>query len=138
MESELQQDAVTTVREFFVAMETGAIEEAMELVHPEIVWKNTSLPDVRGARRVGQILRGLDSDKFGFSAVMHHIAPEGDSVVLTDRTDTLRFGPVSIAFWVAGTFELEGGRILLWHDHFSWENFLRGTVVGIVRAIFGR
>jgi len=43
-----------------------------------------------------------------------------------------------VAFWVAGTFELRDGRIILWHDHFSWENFLRGTTVGVWRAIFSR
>lgn len=137
MESELRQNAVTTVREFFTAMEVGALDEALELVHPDIVWKNTSLPDVRGARRVGKLLRGLDRDEFGFSATMHHIAADGD-IVLTDRTDFLRFGPVTIEFWVMGTFELRDGRIILWHDHFSWENFLRGSAVGIVKAVFGK
>ncbi|MEU1983482.1 limonene-1,2-epoxide hydrolase family protein [Nocardia sp. NPDC019395] len=137
METELNQDAITTVREFFRAMEVGAIDEALELAHPDMVWKNTSLPDVKGARRVGKVLRGLDGDRFGFAARMHHIAADGP-IVLTDRTDILRFGPVSIEFWVMGTFELVDGRIILWHDHFSWENFLRGTAVGIVKAILGR
>lgn len=136
-DTELTQDAITTVREFFTAMEMGAIGEALELVHPDIVWKNTTLPDVRGAHRVGSLLRGLSRDRFGFSAEIHHIAADGD-IVLTDRTDILRFGPVSIEFWVAGTFELHGGRIILWHDHFSWENFLRGTAKGLVRAVFRR
>ena len=137
MDTELDQDAVTTVRQFFTAMETGAAETAMELVDPDIVWKNTSLPDVRGARRVGKLLRGLDRDTLGFSAVMHHIAADG-SVVLTDRTDILRFGPVAIEFWVMGTFELRAGRIVLWHDHFSWENFLRGAAVGVLKALLRR
>ncbi|WP_063060613.1 limonene-1,2-epoxide hydrolase family protein [Nocardia sienata] len=137
MDTDLSQEAVTTVREFFTAMEIGALDEALELVHPDIVWKNTSLPDVRGARRVAKLLRGLDREQFGFSAQMHHIAADG-SVVLTDRTDVLRFGPVRISFWVMGTFELRDGRIVLWHDHFSWENFLRGTAIGVAKAIFGR
>ena len=68
---------------------------------------------------------------------MHHIAADGD-VVLTDRTDILIFGPVRIAFWVTGTFALREGRIVLWHDHFSFENFVRGVVVGVFRAIFAR
>jgi limonene-1,2-epoxide hydrolase len=134
---ELKQDAITTVREFFAALEIGAVQEALDLLHPDIVWKNTSLPDVRGIRRVGGVLRGLSRDAFGFAVEMHHIAADGD-VVLTDRTDILRFGPVRISFWVAGTFELVDGRIILWHDHFSWENFLRGTAVGLVRAILSR
>ncbi|MBF6436846.1 limonene-1,2-epoxide hydrolase family protein [Nocardia cyriacigeorgica] len=136
-EIELEQDSITTVREFFAALEIGAVSEALELLHPDIVWKNTSLPDVRGERRVAQVLRGLSRDQFGFAAIMHHIAADGP-IVLTDRTDILRFGPVRISFWVAGTFELRDGRIILWHDHFSWENFLRGVVAGVFKAVFSR
>lgn len=136
-EIELEQDSITTVREFFAALEIGAVSEALELLHPDIVWKNTSLPDVRGERRVAQLLRGLNRDRFGFAAIMHHIAADGP-IVLSDRTDILRIGPVKISFWVAGTFELRDGRIILWHDHFSWENFLRGAVAGAWKAVFAR
>ncbi|MEV0245142.1 limonene-1,2-epoxide hydrolase family protein [Nocardia sp. NPDC050712] len=132
-ELELTQDAITTVREFFAALEASAVDEALELLHPDIVWKNTSLPDVRGIRRVGAVLRGLDREAFGFGVDMHHIAADGP-IVLTDRTDYLRAGPLTIGFWVTGTLALRDGRIVLWHDHFSWENFLKGTAVGIGRA----
>ncbi|WP_433659015.1 limonene-1,2-epoxide hydrolase family protein [Nocardia sp. CA-128927] len=133
---ELQQDAITTVREFFAALELGPVDAALDLLHQDVVWKNTSLPDLGGglARKV---LKGLDRDALGFAAEMHHIAADGN-IVLTDRTDILRFGPVRIAFWVTGTFELRDGRIILWHDHFSWENFLRGTAVGLFRAALSR
>ncbi|MGV9677547.1 limonene-1,2-epoxide hydrolase family protein [Nocardia sp. NPDC003482] len=138
----LQQGAVTTVREFFVALEMGAVSEAVELLDPDVVWKNTSLPDVRGARRVGSILRGLTRKAFGFRVDMHHIAVESEGhptaegqTVLTERTDYLRVGPVEVGFWVCGTFELVDGRITLWHDHFSWENFLRGTFTGLWKSI---
>ncbi|MEV6278063.1 limonene-1,2-epoxide hydrolase family protein [Nocardia sp. NPDC051832] len=133
-ELELMQDAITTVREFFAALEMGAVDEALELLHPDIVWKNTSLPDIRGLRRVGAVLRGLDKDAFGFGVDMHHIAANG-GIVLTDRTDYLRAGPLTIGFWVTGTLELREGRIVLWHDHFSFENFLRGTAVGLWRLV---
>ncbi|GAA5042635.1 limonene-1,2-epoxide hydrolase family protein [Nocardia callitridis] len=132
--SELAQDASTTVREFFAALELPALDEAVALLHPDVVWKNTSLPDVRGEYRVGRFLRGMGRDWVGFSAEIHHIADDGGAVVLTDRTDILRVGPVRVAFWVSGTFELRDGRIILWHDHFSWENLLRGTAVGLWRA----
>ncbi|MEV6069644.1 limonene-1,2-epoxide hydrolase family protein [Nocardia sp. NPDC052001] len=135
---ELQQDAVTTVREFFAAMEMKAVTEALELADPGIVWKNTSLPDVRGIDRVRWVLDKLANPRYGFRVDMHHIAADEDGVVLTERTDYLRFGPVEIAFWVCGTFELSDGRITLWHDHFSWENFLRGTVAGLFRAALSR
>jgi len=139
---ELRQDAITTVREFFAALEMGAVDEALELLDPDVVWKNTSLPDVRGIVRVGGLLRGLNRKSFGFRADMHHIAMESDGrpasegdTVLTERTDYLRAGPIEIAFWVCGTFELVDGRITLWHDHFSWENFLHGTLAALWRAV---
>ncbi|WP_433199644.1 limonene-1,2-epoxide hydrolase family protein [Nocardia sp. CA-107356] len=131
-EIELKQEAITTVREFFAALELGAVEEALDLLHPDVVWKNTSLPTVGGGL-TRKILRGMNKDTIGFAAEIHHIAADAD-IVLTDRTDILRVGPLRIAFWVCGTFELRDGRIILWHDHFSWENFLRGTVVGLFRA----
>lgn len=134
----MQQDAVTTVREFFAAMEVKAVTEALELADPGIVWKNTSLPDVRGIDRVRWVLDKLSNPRYGFRVDMHHIAADADGVVLTERTDYLRFGPVEISFWVCGTFELVDGRITLWHDHFSWENFLRGTVMGLLRAALPR
>ncbi|MFI6367011.1 limonene-1,2-epoxide hydrolase family protein [Nocardia sp. NPDC050630] len=135
-ELELKQDAITTVREFFAALEIGAVDEALDLLHPDVVWKNTSLPTVGGGL-TRKILRGLNRDTIGFAAEMHHIAADGDCV-LTDRTDILRVGPLRIAFWVCGTFELRDGRIILWHDHFSWENVLRGTAVGLIRAALPR
>ncbi|MEU7633216.1 limonene-1,2-epoxide hydrolase family protein [Nocardia sp. NPDC049220] len=133
-ELDLKQDSITTVREFVAALEMDALAEAVDLLHPDIVWKNTSLPDVRGIRRVGGVLRGLNRDWIGFGVDLHHIAADGE-IVLTDRTDHLRFGPLRIGFWVAGTFELREGRIILWHDHFSWENVVRGTIVGLWRAV---
>ncbi|WP_405485680.1 limonene-1,2-epoxide hydrolase family protein [Nocardia sp. NBC_00511] len=132
---ELKQDPVTTVREFFAALEMNIVNEALDLADPNIVWKNTSLPDIRGLDRVRWVLNGLSNPRFGFRADMHHIAATEDGTVLTERTDYLRAGPVEISFWVCGTFELRDGRITLWHDHFSWENFLRGTAVGIFRAL---
>lgn len=135
---ELQQDAVTTVREFFAALEMKAIGEALDLADPSIVWKNTSLPDVRGIDRVRWVLDKTTNPRVGFRVDIHNIAADSENVVLTERTDYLRFGPIEIGFWVCGTFELVNGRIALWHDHFSWENFLRGTVAGLVRAALPR
>ncbi|MEU4807843.1 limonene-1,2-epoxide hydrolase family protein [Nocardia fluminea] len=134
---ELPEPAVTIVREFFNALELSAVDESLDLLDPAIVWKNASLPTVRGKNRVAALLRGLDRPKLGFSAEIHHIAADGD-IVLTDRTDYLHVGPVRIGFWVSGTFELREGRIVLWDDHFSKGNVLRGAVVGVVKAITGR
>lgn len=134
---ELPENAVTVVREFFAAFAVDAVDEALELLDPAIVWKNTGLPTLRGKQRVAQVLRGLERPAFGFWAEIHHIAADGP-IVLTDRTDYLRAGPVRIGFWVTGTFEVREGRIVLWDDHFSMGSVARGTVVGAARAVLRR
>ena len=130
-------DPASTVRAFFAAMEDRAVAQALELTDARIVWRNTSLPTVKG-RMVGRILRGCDRDWVGLRADFHHVAASGD-VVLTERTDYLRLGPLEIDFWVCGTFAFgPDGRIVLWHDHFSWGNVLGGVVRGVLRRVRGR
>lgn len=127
-------DPATTVRAFFAALEDRAVRQALELTDPKIVWRNTSLPTVKG-KMVGRLLRGMDKDWLGFRADFHNIVANGD-VVLTERTDYFRIGPLEIDFWVCGTFRTGAdGRIQLWHDYFSWTNLVGGTVRGLVRMV---
>ena len=129
-------DPATTVQAFFAALEDRAVPQALALADDKIVWRNTSLPTVKG-KMVARLLKGMDKDWMGFRADFHHIAATGD-VVMTERTDYLRLGPLEIDFWVCGTFELRDGRITLWHDYFSWTNVLGGTVRGAFRMLRGR
>lgn len=135
--SELVTGSPTAVvRAFFAALEDRAVTEALALADDRIVWRNSSLPTVRG-RLVGRLLRGMDKDWMGFRADFHHIAASGD-VVLTERTDYLRVGLLEIDFWVCGTFRVVDGRIQLWDDHFSWGNVLGGVLRGLWRAARSR
>ncbi|WP_028477171.1 limonene-1,2-epoxide hydrolase family protein [Nocardia sp. CNY236] len=136
-ESEPTRDAITTVRELFVALEKGEPEAVVELLHPDIVWKNTSLPDVEGIRWVGAIMRGLRLGWLGFEFDMRHVAADGN-VVLIDRIDYLRLGRVRAKFWVAGTYEVRDGRIILWYDHFSLGSMALGILVGLWHAMIRR
>jgi limonene-1,2-epoxide hydrolase len=121
------------VRQFLSLLETDPAA-SVELLHDDVEWRNTGLPTVRGKRRVGAMLRDMEKRKIGFEATMHHVAATGD-VVLTDRTDVLRFGRWETSFWVRGTFEVVDGTIRLWDDAFSWGDFTRGSLVGLVRAL---
>jgi limonene-1,2-epoxide hydrolase len=127
----ISTDSASVVRAFFAAMEDGAFKQALALTDPHFVWRNSGLPTVRG-KVARWVLLGLDKDWMGFRATFHHVAADGD-VVLTERTDYLRIGPLVIDFWVCGTFELVDGRIVLWHDYFSWTNVFGGTVRGLFR-----
>lgn len=119
------------MRAFFAAMEDGAFKQALALADDRIVWRNTSLPTVRG-KLAKRVILGMDREWMGFRADFHHIAADGD-IVLTRRTDYLRFGSLEIDFWVCGTFEVRGGRIVLWDDYFSWGNVLGGAFRGLLR-----
>ncbi|MBF4481465.1 limonene-1,2-epoxide hydrolase [Rhodococcus rhodochrous J3] len=131
------RDAVATVTDFLEATAAEDIDLAGSLITDDIAWHNTWLPTIRGGTRVRKILAGLARPAVGFGVVIHHIAADGN-IVLTERTDILRFGPVNIEFWVCGTFELRDGRIAVWDDHFDVLTFLRGTVVGVLRAVLRR
>ncbi|WP_407442407.1 limonene-1,2-epoxide hydrolase family protein [Rhodococcus sp. (in: high G+C Gram-positive bacteria)] len=129
--------SIVTVRSFLDALASADLTTASDLITDDIAWHNTSLPTVRGKSLVRKILAGLGRPSFGFDVVIHHIATDGD-VVLTERTDILRVGPVAIDFWVCGTFHLRDGRIAVWDDHFSPGNVALGVLRGTVRAVTGR
>ncbi len=89
------RDAVATVTDFLEATAAEDIDLAGSLITDDIAWHNTWLPTIRGGTRVRKILAGLARPAVGFGVVIHHIAADGN-IVLTERTDILRFGPVNI------------------------------------------
>jgi len=133
-EVDLEQEPETTVREFFAALELGALDEAFELVAPDVVWRNAGLPTLRGDAAMRRALAGIDRARMRFSADLHHVVADGD-VVLIDRTDHVMVGPVRVDFWVCSTFELRDGKIALWQDRYAWGNVLGGAAAGVVRAV---
>lgn len=124
------------VRSFFDLLVDRRAAEAAELLADDVVWRNTGLPTVRGARRVGGLLRDMERRAISFSADLHHVAASGP-VVLTERTDYLGRGRFAADFWVCGTFRVEDGRITLWDDHFALGNVLTGVGRGALRALRG-
>lgn len=139
-------DAATTVapldvvQQFWIALQTGDAAGAVRLLDGDVVWRNTGLPTLRGPR-VGAVLEGLDARGVGVEVDMRHIAVSGE-VVLTDRVDTIRVGPLATSFPVRGTFEVRRGRIVRWEDHFSWGSVglasaaaVGSVVSGVVRRL---
>lgn len=127
------QSSQDVVRRFLQLLERGDADGAVALLDPDVVWRNTGLPTVRG-RRVAGMLRDMERRNIGFEARIHHLAADGD-IVLTDRTDVLRYKRWESAFWVCGTFEVRDGLIVLWDDHFSAGNLLAASVRGLVGAL---
>ena len=122
---------VAIVSDFLVAMAEGDGKRAASLLDPDVEWRNTGLPTLRGRRAI-ELIRSLDDSRISFDVELHAIAAEGDTV-LTDRTDVLGIGPIRTRFWVCGTFTLRDGLIVVWDDHFSLGNFLSGVVRGTLR-----
>ena len=108
-------------------------DEAVELLHPDVEWRNSGWPTIRG-RRVAAMLRDMDRRGVGFEVEMHHLAAEGD-VVLTDRTDILGLGRWRTSFHVNGTFRVREGRVVLWDDHFSMGNVVAASFKGLLRLV---
>ena len=122
--------AIDVVRDFFTLLEQKRATEAVALLDPDVVWRNTGMPTIRG-RRVGGMLLDMERRGVGFRADLHHIAANS-SVVLTERTDVLRYRRWESSFWVCGTFRVEEGLITLWDDHFSMGNLVAGSIRGLV------
>ncbi len=126
-------DSADVVRRFLTLLEAGETDAAIELLTEDVVWKNTGMPTFRGAKVVG-MLRDMEQRGIGFGVDLHHIASNGD-VVLTDRTDYLRYKRWESAFWVCGTFEVRDGKIALWDDHFSVGNLVAASIRGAIAAV---
>lgn len=124
-----EQTAEQTVREFLRCLSVPDADGAVRLLDPDVEWRNTGLPTLRGRRVIGMLM-DLERRGIGVDIEVHHLAADGD-VVLTDRTDVIKVGRWHNAFWVRGTFQLRDGRIAVWDDAFSWGGFLKGSVLGL-------
>ena len=126
-------EPVAVVRDFLEALERDDVDAAMALLTEDAVWINVSLPAVRGRDRIERICR-LGAGRGGFRVHFHTMAADGD-VVLTERSDALRFGPVEQRFWVHGRFELRDGRISVWRDAFDWRDYVASLLRGVAGAV---
>ena len=125
--------ACAVARDFLELLQAKDLDRAVSLLDEGVVYSNVSLPTVRGRDAVERLFRPT-LGRMGFRVHFHAIGTdEADSgVVLTERTDALIFGPVSIQFWVYGRFEVRDGRITLWRDSFDWRDMIMGMVRGVV------
>ena len=122
-----------TVESFLYALQDEDFDTAESLMADNFEWQNVGYPTLRGRRRIMNIFRRGEG-RVGFEVKFHRIAAEGNAV-LTERTDALIIGPVRMQFWVCGTFEVYGGRITLWRDHFDVYDIVKGTLRGLLGAV---
>ncbi len=125
-------------RDFLELLQAERLDEALRLLDEQVVYSNVSLPTVHGRRAVDRVFRPLLGRRMGFRVHFHAIGTDESDpgVVLTERTDALIFGPVSIQFWVYGRFEVRDGHITLWRDSFDWRDITMGTIRAVVGVVF--
>ena len=123
-----------TVRTFLERLAAEDVDGALELLDPDVSWRNTGMPTFKG-ERVRSMLRDMQRRGIGFGVAFHHVAGTGGGAVLTDRTDTIKKGAWDTRFRVRGTFEVRDGLITVWDDSFSWLGLLSSGVAGLVRVM---
>ncbi|SIR77512.1 limonene-1,2-epoxide hydrolase family protein [Williamsia sterculiae] len=127
-------DSQHVVSHFLTSMAVGDVTAAVALVDDHIDYTNVSLPTLHGKKSTAAVLGLLAKPWAGFGVVVHNIVGEGD-VVLTERTDELKVGPLVAQFWVCGRFEVREGRITVWRDYFDWFDVTKGLVRGLVAIV---
>lgn len=122
---------------FLRALENQDHDTVAALLSPDLRYTNVSLPTIKGGQRVARLAKFALRPGTGFGVQVHRIASKCD-VVMTERTDLVRIGPLHIRFWVCGTFQVRQGQIVLWRDYFDWGAATRGVVRGLAGVALPR
>lgn len=146
MATTTRTDPDVVVREFLDALASGSTAGAAALLTEDVWWENIGLPVIRGKRAVVGAI-ALMHRRCRFDVQTHHLAveapvdptdPHAPTIVLTERTDILGFGPLSVDFWVCGRLEVVDGQICGWRDYFSTTDMAKGVARGVMRMFTGR
>jgi limonene-1,2-epoxide hydrolase len=135
-QSGIDSTPTLVVERFLDLARGGDIDGAMDLLGLDVEYTNVGLPTLRGRERIRRLFRAtLGRDGAGFDVYVHAISAEGPTV-LTERTDVLKFGRLSIQLWVCGRFDVRGGQIVLWRDYFDYVAFAVATIRGLLGVVF--
>ncbi|GAA1087909.1 limonene-1,2-epoxide hydrolase family protein [Tsukamurella spumae] len=124
-------DEQATVLEFLANLADGRAEDTVAAFSDDVVYTNVGLPTLRGRERAGRVIRALARPGLGFGVEVTSIASDG-AVVLTERIDELRVGPLAARFWVCGRFDVRDGQIVLWRDYFDNLDIAKGVLRGLL------
>ncbi len=129
------REPTAVVAEFLDLLAAGDLERAVDMLDPDVLYTNVSLPPMRGRERVrAAVRRALGRPGAGFEVYMHSIAADGP-VVLTERTDVLTYRRLRVQFWVYGRFEVSDELITVWRDSFDWVNITLALLRGVAGAV---
>lgn len=129
---------IRVVETFLAALERQDRDTAALYLHDDVVYQNVPLPPHVGKGAVLRALKAFERVVTEFQVKMRNIA-ERDGVVLTERVDILSGPLLYLDIWVCGTFEVKGGKIVLWRDYFNLAEVTGKLLVGpwrkVIRAI---
>jgi limonene-1,2-epoxide hydrolase len=127
---------VAVVRDFLAALERLDVDAVLALADDAIVYQNVPLPPARGREAFEKQVRWMAKELTGFEARIVNIAGNGP-IVLTERVDVLARGRFRTEFWACGTFEVRGGKVVVWRDRFDYADVTVASLKGAARALVG-
>jgi len=131
---DLPTDPVAVTEAFLSALADSDIDKAVGFLAADVHYVNVGFPAIDGAHRIRKAFRVLTRPDVGFEVYLHAISADGP-VVLTERTDVIRLGPVRLQFWVMGRFDVLDGRITLWRDGFDMVDIAKAAARGLLGAL---
>ncbi|MFI4977270.1 MAG: limonene-1,2-epoxide hydrolase family protein [Solirubrobacterales bacterium] len=124
------------VERFLDLLRSGDIDGAAELLAVDVQYTNVGLPMVRGRERVRRLFWAtLGRASGGFEVYVHAISADGPTV-LTERTDVLKLGRLSVQLWVCGRFDVHDAQIVVWRDYFDYLTLAAATIRGLLGTAF--
>ncbi|HUC38230.1 MAG TPA: limonene-1,2-epoxide hydrolase family protein [Acidimicrobiales bacterium] len=131
-----QPSPTSVVTQFLELLAKGEIDGAVDLLDEDVDYINVSLPTIRGRDRVRRVFKTMEKANGSSFEVYFHSISENGSIVLTERTDVLIWGPMRVQIWVCGRFDVRDGQITRWKDYFDWLNFALAMVRGLIGIVF--
>jgi limonene-1,2-epoxide hydrolase len=123
------------VERFLELLRAGDVDAAVELLAVNVVYTKVGLPTVHGRERVRRLFSAtLGQGGGGFDVYIHAITAQGGTV-LTERTDVLKLGRLTIQLWVCGRFDVEDAQIVLWRDYFDYATLAAATIRGLLGTV---
>jgi limonene-1,2-epoxide hydrolase len=106
------------VAEFIAAIERGDIDGALSYLAPTCEYDNVPISKAIGHEEIKAILgMFVSADSPTEFRIVRQVA--SGNLVMNERVDRLEIGGKTVELPVAGVWEVEGDKIVLWRDYFD-------------------
>ncbi|MBT2271056.1 nuclear transport factor 2 family protein [Rhodococcus enclensis] len=127
----LNDDQLTSrVVDLLIALEEMDADAVRALVDPDIEWRNTGLPSVRGSKRVERALTIVSRLITRYEVVEVLTMTTDHNTVSSRRREIIRIGWFAMHLDVDGHYTFANGLLRIWDDRFSYRRLLRGLRFG--------